>query len=302
MRFQDQDVVELERGGASLLAAPQFGGRLLRWNVAGREVIAWPEHANWSEPARVRGGNPLLFPFLGRHRVDGEIGKWRDASGTVRALPMHGFARNLPFDYVVDAADARIDMTLTDSNATRNAFPFAFRFDAIYQLVDGHTLDVTLTTTNTGNAPLPYYAGHHFYFALPNALRGETTLALPPTHLLYQRDDGTIAEPAPGEREYRLDDARILDRFHRLDRPDEAVSVTLTTPSLHRTITLDLRRAGSIPWYAVTTWTEKPESDFYCVEPWLGLPDAIHNGFGLRWLAPGASESAALRIAVRFDG
>ncbi len=48
----------------------------------------------------------------------------------------------------------------------------------------------------------------------------------------------------------------------------------------------------------MTTWTEAPESDFYCVEPWLGLPDAIHNGLGLRQLAPGTTETASLRIAV----
>jgi galactose mutarotase-like enzyme len=48
----------------------------------------------------------------------------------------------------------------------------------------------------------------------------------------------------------------------------------------------------------VTSWTETERSDFYCVEPWLGLPDAIHNGFGLRWLAPGEQERAALRIGV----
>jgi galactose mutarotase-like enzyme len=302
MRFQDQDVIELERAGAMLLAAPQCGGRLLRWSVAGREIIAWPQTANWREPARVRGGNPLLFPFLGRHRVDGEIGKWRDAAGVVRALPMHGFARDLPFDCVIDASDARIDMALTDSDATRGAFPFAFRFDAIYQLVDGQTLDVTLTTTNTGDAALPYYAGHHFYFALPHTLRGETTLTLPATRMLHQRDDGSIAEHELGEPAYRLDDAGIVDRFHRLERPAHAAPLVLTTPSLQRTITIDLRRAGSIPWYAVTTWTEKPDSDFYCVEPWLGLPDAIHNGLGLRWLQPGASESASLRITVHFSG
>ena len=67
-----------------------------------------------------------------------------------------------------------------------------------------------------------------------------------------------------------------------------------SAPSLE--IALDV--PGSIPWYAVTTWTEKPDSDFYCVEPWLGLPDAIHNGLGLRMLAPGATETATLRIRV----
>lgn len=187
MRFQNQNVIELERECSSLLVAPQFGGRLLRWRIAGHDVIGWPNHANWNEPARIRGGNPLLFPFLGRHRVDGEIGRWRDRAGIVRALPMHGFARHLPFEPIVDTANARIDMRLTDSNATRADYPFGFRFDATYHLVDGSTLEVTITTTNTGDTPLPYYAGHHFYFTLPHVLRAESSLALPPARLPARR-------------------------------------------------------------------------------------------------------------------
>ncbi|CAM2168990.1 hypothetical protein PSAC2689_190055 [Paraburkholderia sacchari] len=52
------------------------------------------------------------------------------------------------------------------------------------------------------------------------------------------------------------------------------------------------------PWYTVTSWTLAPDSDFYCVELWLGLPDAIHSGLGLRWLEPVQTEEASLRISV----
>ncbi|MGF6755197.1 aldose epimerase [Paraburkholderia sp. GAS42] len=295
--FQNQDILEITQGASLLRIAPQAGGRLLSWDIDGEQVIYWPDDADWSQPAKVRGGNPLLFPFLARHFVDGQIGRWRDAEGVVRDLPMHGFARDLPFAAELDAAGGGVTMTLTDSDATRTAYPFGFRFEATYRLADAHTLDVALTATNTGDAPLPYYAGHHFYFALPHTQRGETTLELPPTQRRHQLADASISAAEPGETRYTLDDGRILDRFHlpegTLDRP-----VRIIAPGLNRTITIDLQRPGSIPWYAVTTWTLAPESDFYCVEPWLGLPDAIHNGFGLRWLAPGATETAALRISV----
>ncbi|HMC44953.1 MAG TPA: aldose epimerase, partial [Caballeronia sp.] len=70
------------------------------------------------------------------------------------------------------------------------------------------------------------------------------------------------------------------------------------TPGLKRAVNFDLQRPDSVPWYAVTSWTLEPTSDFYCIEPWVGLPDAIHNGRGLRWLAPGKTETAALRLTV----
>lgn len=296
--FQQHEIQELHAGPSIVRVAPQFGGRLLSWHLDGEPVIFWPDTADWSNLARVRGGNPLLFPFLGRHRVDGELGRWRDADGVVRDLPMHGFARDLPFSAQPSADGAAIAMTLESSDALRAGYPFEFRFEARYRLADAHTLDVALTTTNLGGTPLPYYAGHHFYFALPHGERAATTLELPPTHRCEQRPDGSISAPERGDARYTLDEARILDRFHCLDgTPSSPVRIEM--PGRGRVVEIALDIPGSIPWYAVTTWTEKPESDFYCVEPWLGLPDAIHNGLGLRWLAPGATETAALQIRVR---
>ncbi|BBA41776.1 MULTISPECIES: aldose epimerase family protein [Burkholderia] len=295
--FQQHDIHELHAGPSLVRVAPQFGGRLLSWDVDGEPVIFWPDTADWSNLARVRGGNPLLFPFLGRHRVDGELGRWRDATGVVRDLPMHGFARDLPFAARPSADGAALSMTLDATDALRASYPFDFRFEATYRLADSHTLEVALTTTNRGDTPLPYYAGHHFYFALPHGERAETTLELPPTHRCAQQADGSISTPEPGEARYRLDNPDIVDRFHCLDGVP-ATPVRIVMPGRRRTIEIALDVPGSIPWYAVTTWTEKPDSDFYCVEPWLGLPDAIHNGLGLRMLAPGATETATLRIRV----
>lgn len=295
--FQQQDIIELVDGPSRLRIAPQAGGRLLSWDIDGEPVIFWPDQADWSAPAKVRGGNPLLFPFLGRHRVGDTIGRWRDAQGVVRDLPMHGFARDLPFAAHVDADGRGIDMTLESSDATRAGYPFAFRFDARYQFADANTLDVELTTRNLGDQPLPYYAGHHFYFALPHGERAQTSIDLPPTQRRFQEADGSISAPLAGESRYTLDDARILDRFHCLEGVP-ARPLRITMPGRNRRIDIDLNRPGSVEWYTVTTWTEKPDSDFYCVEPWLGLPDAIHNGLGLRMLAPGATETASLRISV----
>lgn len=292
------DILDISSGASTLRFAPWAGGRLLSWHVDGQPVIHWPEHANWSEPARIRGGNPLLFPFLGRHRVDGQIGRWRDAQGVVRDLPMHGFARDLPFAAQVDDDGHGIHMTLADPEATRTGYPFSFRFEAAYRLADDHTLDVSLTATNTGSDPLPWYAGHHFYFTLPHGQRAQTTIELPPTVRRYQLPDGSISPTEAGAAQYRLDDPQIVDRFHVLEPTPPATPVRMIAPGLGRVVTIELDRPGSMPWYAVTTWTEAENSDFYCIEPWLGLPDAIHNGLGLHWLAPGASARADLRICV----
>ncbi|CAM2147596.1 aldose 1-epimerase [Pararobbsia alpina] len=303
MTFQGHDIIELSLDGSHLRAAPQIGARLLTWQVGGHDLIHWPADADWSHPAKVRGGNPLLFPFLGRHRVDGEIGKWRDHDGNVYALPAHGFARDSVFAVTANTTSPKpsVTMTLTDSPATRAVYPFAFSFSAVFTLLSADTLEVSLVTENRGDTPMPYYAGHHFYFVLPHDLRAGTTIDLPPTTRRFHQPDGALSAPEPGERRYTLDEARIQDRFHVIDAvPNADRTVSVRTPALGRTIEFDLRDSPA-PWYAVTTWTENEQSDFFCVEPWLGLPDAIHNGTGLRWVAPGATETATLRLTARFD-
>jgi galactose mutarotase-like enzyme len=297
MSSQPEDIMEITRDGAVLQLAPHAGGKLMTWNVGGEPVIFWPAAPDWSNFVKIRGGNPLLFPFLGRHFVDGEIGKWRDKDGVVGGVSPPGFARDLSFRHRQDPDGHGVRMTLVDNDFTRQGYPFAFRFEAAYRLVDAVTLEVELTTSNPGEVPLPYYAGHHFYFALPHDQRGVSSLELPRTETRRQLGDGSISEPQAGAGRYMLDDAGIIDRFHCFTGPSDQ-PVRLVMPGLERAVHFDLQRPDSVPWYCVTTWTEAATSNFYCIEPWVGLPDAIHNGHGLRWLAPGKTETAALRLSV----
>lgn len=313
------DIVTLRDAHSTLALAPSAGGRLMQWRVDGKPVIHWPATFDLANASHIRGGNPLLFPFIGRHRVGTTPNQWQDANGEVYALPQHGFARELPFEYASSDDGQAISMTLSSSPLTRSGYPFEFTFQASYRLVSSDVaddtadeaaprgrsaaLEVTLETRNTGDRPLPYYAGHHFYLDLPRALRAESCIHLPPTLLCEQLADGSISAPLPEPDSYAPGDPAIQDRFHLLnnDRKEgKPARVTLDTPSLGRRISIALDRPESIPWYALTTWTESDDADFYCIEPWLGLPNAIHHGQGLRWVAPGESETARCRIVVEF--
>ncbi|PLQ01573.1 aldose epimerase family protein [Cupriavidus pauculus] len=302
-RFQSQDLLRVGHDDHYLLLAPAHGGRLVRWVHRGQDILYWPDDADWTRVAKVRGGNPLLFPFIGRHFVDGEAGRWRDAAGVVHALPQHGFARDLPFAVSALSAEA-VSLSLASSDLTRPGYPFGFVFTATYRLLaDG--IEATLHTRNTGDAALPalpYYAGHHFYFALPHPARAQSRIVMPPASRVRQQADGslTVPEPGePGEPAYRLDDPRLQDTFHVLQAKGngDIGSVCVELPT--RTIEIGLDATNSPPWYAVTTWTERDDSDFYCVEPWLGLPNAIHHGQGLRWVPGGAKETATCRLTIR---
>jgi len=289
--FQNQPVAQITHGPDQVLVSPGHGARILRWEREGRQIITWPENADWGKILKVRGGNPVLFPFIARHFIDGKNELWRDAAGTVRAMPQHGFARDASFLVIEGEPENSLRMRLVDSDDTRAIYPFGFQFDVVVSLQTGSRLEVRFEMTNTGDHPLPYYAGHHFYFALPHTERADWTLHLPCAAWGRQSPDGAIVREEARETDLRLDDSAPIDRFQI--GPKES-KVTLQNAKTGRQLVFELDHAGSVPWYAVTTWTEKADSDFYCVEPWLGLPNAIHHGEGLRQLAPGAKEIARL--------
>ncbi|QET02572.1 aldose epimerase [Cupriavidus pauculus] len=294
-RFQGQDLLRVGKGDSFLLLAPEHGGRLVRWVHRGEDILYWPDDADWTRVAKVRGGNPLLFPFIGRHFVDGEAGKWRDAQDVVRDMPQHGFARDLPFATKAVTDDA-VTLVLTASAATQESYPFAFTFDVTYRL-DDSGMEAVLRVTNHGDTPLPWYAGHHFYFRLPHTIRSTSRLDLPAALRVRQTADGALTPPEPGQTRYALDDARLQDTFHVLQtRDNDSTLVMPRTDGPPRTIRLSL--AAASPWHAITTWTEGAASDFYCVEPWTGLPNAIGHGQGLHWLRPGDAVEARCALAV----
>jgi galactose mutarotase-like enzyme len=286
--FQNQAAYEIREGENRLVVAPGHGARILTWQKQGREVIYWPAKADWENILKVRGGNPVLFPFLARHFVDGRKELWRDGRGVVRPMPQHGFARDAKF-IVMEEPGAAVRLRLVDSEETRRCYPFAFQFDVVMKLHAPAQLEIRFETTNTGAEPLPYYAGHHFYFAIPHAERAEWTLHLPCASWARQTADGAIVHEEATSDLLRLDDPAIIDRFQV--KPLSA-RPTLTNEKAGRSLIFDLHVTGSVPWYAVTTWTETADSDFFCIEPWLGLPNAIHHGEGLRTLAPGSIEAA----------
>lgn len=288
VNFQDHPVYEISHQASTARIAPQFGARLLDWQVDQKPVIHWPETADWSKVAGVRGGNPILFPFLGRHMVNGEIGWWIDSAGKKRALPMHGFARNTPFTVIPESDPFTLRMRIEATPQTREAYPFEFIFDVVYQLGKS-SLETRLEVTNTCTTPMPYYMGHHYYFSVPHTDRENWEVRIPCERRGRQNPDGSIPETPATTDTFGLDELTLSDSMQIGLRSKK---ISLLEKKSARGVTIDLDVAGSIPWYAVTTWTEKPESDFYCVEPWTGLPNAIHHGKGLRLLAPGVKESA----------
>ena len=84
------DGAPLERwkiGSATFETCLTRGARLLRWDLhlpqGTREILYWPPQAeiDVAKIGHVRGGNPILFPLMGRNYAEGEKFSWKDAEG-----------------------------------------------------------------------------------------------------------------------------------------------------------------------------------------------------------------------------
>lgn len=289
-------VVKLAKGRSTAELAPSAGGRLMRWDVGGRPVLHWPEGADWSNPAKIRGGNPLLFPFIARTFLDGVVGKWRGPDGAVRPAPRHGLVRAAAFG--VDAQEHNmVRMGLAWDEGMAAAFPFPFEFSVEYT-VESDSLAVAFTVANTGREPIPFSVGNHFYFEIPAVERGDWALECPCRRWARQEADGRIVSEPPPAGEGSLADGDLVDLFH-IGPPREGVRLGCRKDG--RAVDFDFPpdASGANPWFAVTTWTVSADSGFYCVEPWTALPDAVHNQQGLRWLKPGSRETLRLRMTAK---
>ena len=135
----DFDGVALRRwscGSSTYVARPELGARLMNWNLrmadgSMRDVIHWPENADYSKFVEVQGGNPFLFPFSARTFHAGNIGQWKDASGVIRPMPLHGFARYGQFE-IISIDENGFTAELQADEVAAAAYPFNYRFTVRY--------------------------------------------------------------------------------------------------------------------------------------------------------------------------
>ncbi|MFP4069447.1 MAG: aldose epimerase [Verrucomicrobiota bacterium] len=290
-------------GPSSFLARPELGARLMNWNIRMsdgmvRDVIHWPEDAGDGDFAKVRGGNPILFPFSARTYDKGKLGFWRDPSGTVRPMPQHGFARGGDFTLVA-ADDDGFTAELRPDEAARESYPFDYRFTVRY-VFEPVSFKVFLTLENRGDHPLPWSAGHHFYFKLPwheSLSRDDYRFQIPAKKCFRHAPDGSLQPIKPLETEASFGDPDVSDRIYTRLKGDTAV---LGPKGGEEDVGIRILGESDTysTWNAFVVWTEKPDSPFYCVEPWMGPPNSPEHKKGLHVVETGAKSTFGVEVSL----
>ena len=301
--YLGQTLTRWRVGQSTFLALPEKGARLMNWNItlgdgSVRDVIYWPELKALDAFHTVRGGNPILFPFNARTFDRGDIHFWRAADGVRRAMPMHGIARQGDFKFTSLVARGFVAQFVPGDEA-RACYPFDYEFTVTYRF-EPFGLTCEFALTNLGREPLPWSAGHHFYFTLPwseGAARGDYMIRIPAAKRLKQDAAGQLVPGPALQTDESVANLALIDTLHTGLRSNEVVFGEKGRPG---DVTLRLG-ADRVPPPDATfvTWTLAADSPYFCVEPWMGPPNAAEHKVGLHFVAPGATEKFTVSASVK---
>ncbi len=285
-------IYQWQVGPSIYRAAPESGARLMSWAHDQRDILYWPqdEEVNDTPIAKVRGGNPILFPFSARSFDRGDIGYWRSAQEQRYEMPNHGFTRQGQF--AIDSIDETgfIASFVPCEQATAN-YPFRYQFSVEYRFFETH-FDCEFVLRNQDDKAIPWSAGHHFYFAIGVDERSGYKVSLPAQKACTHSSTGSLeAVQAPSASLLSAPD--LSDRIHYQLTSSE---ITCARQGSGKGFAIDYL-SPLHPEYALVTWTETADSPFYCVEPWMGPPNSAETGVGLHWVQP--KEVGSFRIRVR---
>ncbi len=303
MQSQGQFITLRDHSGAKAVIAPDLGAWVLRYS---RHLpdLGYVEGLHYSQevvdryPNQMYAGNPLLFPQVSFSHLPGKEHHY-EWQGRVYALPQHGFARRSKWR-VVGVTETRLTMELSDSPATREAYPFSFRSTVTYELVEGR-LHFRQTVENQSSGSMPFSTGIHPYLPVPVTPKGQrancrvelpagkrvipgpnweswTTVPLPAHALSVQEDvSGTMFLSDLDQNEIALVDS------------DSRVRITLNF-------------ADSPRHQYVALWSKSTTDPFYCIEPWTALPNSLtRKESDLLHLPPGEKFEAAMWLDITRD-
>lgn len=145
--------------GTTALVSGRGANLLSLRDQSGREYM-WQGGAQWPK----RGGFNVAFPFFGQIAMDGHYCH----NGATYVMPKHGFAREAAFELLQHKTNAAA-FKLTDTAATRDAYPFAFDLRVVYRLARNELLMEQTVRNPSRDTPLVFTLGSHPGFNWPLA-------------------------------------------------------------------------------------------------------------------------------------
>lgn len=215
---------------------------------------------------------PNLFPIIGALKDNTFIFQNKKYE-----LPKHGFVRHNETIELDEQTENCLTFKLTSNEALYKSYPFKFEFFITYTLTD-NTIEVKHTIKNLDDKTMYFSVGGHPAFKCPvyeNENYDDYFLEFEHSenskrHLINM-DNGLISS----KTESVFNNSNILPLTHDLFNEDALVFKDTTS----RKITLKSSKKGAIlsvayPGFPYLGIWAKPNGNYVCIEPWLGIADS----------------------------
>jgi len=253
------------------------GAQVTRWAPVGAEPVLYVStDLRLAAGQAIRAGVPVCWPWFGPGRAPGMV-------------PTHGFVRTTTWNLVEvteDDDETTVVHRLTSDEATSPHWPH--RYIAELRARFGRTLEVSLTTTNTGEEPFDYEEALHAYLVVGDIHRA--------------RIDGlggkSFVDKVTGTERVQQGELTFADETDSVFRTSDPV--TLHDPALGRRLLVSTEGAANIvvwnPWAAKAKEVPDIGDDdwerFVCIEGANAFEDAVA-------LEPGQSHTTTYRVEVQ---
>ena len=223
---------------------------------------------------------PNLFPIIGALKDDTYL-----FENQKYTLSKHGFIRNNDKVTLQEQSQNSLTFKLSYDEDSLKIYPFKFEFLITYQLID-NIITITHTIKNYDDKTMYFSLGGHPAFKCPvynNETYSDYYLEFEhtensETHLINLKN-GLISNKTKPV----FNNSNSLTLKHDLFNEDALIFKDLKS----KKVTLKSKSHGAIlsfsykdfPYLGI--WA-KPEGDYVCIEPWLGIADSEYTNQNLK--------------------
>lgn len=220
-------MIKIDNGSAKALISVH-GGQVLSFQPKDHDedILFLSEQSDYAEGMAIRGGIPVCWPWFGP-----------DPKGLQR--PDHGFVRNhiwqIAKTEAISETETKVSLRFDDSTKKENSWPEPFML--MLDISVGPSLQLKLTTFNTGDKPFSITQVFHSYFQIGH-IKHTKILGLEDCEYFDKLDqgaqksqDGAITVSSEVDRVYTnagkdlIIVDPVLNRRIRINSPDTTTAV-----------------------------------------------------------------------------
>lgn len=277
---------------------PELGGVVSSLQLPGvdgeRELLHQHDFFWQCDNDDLAGGMPFLFPVCARLSRNNQDGVY-SYQGQHYKLPIHGFSWQLPWD-VVEHGDDFIVMQLESNASTLKQYPFDFCIQLRYEIRNGQLFCYQSYENRSGEA-MPYYAGFHPYFSA--ASKDNIEIDYEPIERWQYNSALTdlVGRKANFSLPTKLANPDLNEQLTKVGE-NKTVNMIYENSDILQVEAQGLEDHDLFPFIQLYTIVDK---NFFCIEPWMGYPNAMNAVKGVRWLQPNQQEHGLLRIELKSE-